>query len=451
MLNRPAAVPIAIAMALFLTRTRGRSARSPRRLGRLSPGSGRRRQPVSGPTPISLVTPVANGTHHERPEPELRWTDAHHVPPGDFCASAIANAALTSGVVPERGDTWETVSEFALSYDGYAYWEDLPELASRVLQGWTRDRTLPDSLDELRGCLFYERRRWHHFGQDPAGRSAAYIWALADAIAEVVGDEDDSVGGGLVDPRPRRAPEAHVRILPTVRAVPAARDLVSLGARSAVAPLAPTGQPAALRLLATLEPPAAARAHVQLVSAIETESGMAAAVASRHPSVWRGGEERTTVSVHELRPMPSADPLPKPSVIEPRGHPAPTTSARTRATNGSGANGHGGNGNGVAIRTFGGDDAAFRAWMETHPEGFVLNRPVTSRAKAMTLHRVGCPVLAGHAMVGAASDDGRPGHAGSDGDHDGHPKVCGPSAGALTAWSRAQGVGEPVPCRRCHP
>jgi hypothetical protein len=219
-------------------------------------------------------------------------------------------------------------------------------------------------------------------------------------------------------------------------------------------------------LITTPAPPPAARAHVQLVSAIEAESGVAAAVASRHPSVWRGSDDCPTASVHELRPMPSADPLPKPSVIEPRPHPAPAESARSGGTNGRGGNGHEGsagnaraNGtagtggarrNGVAIRTFAGDDAAFRAWMEAHRQGFVLNRPGTSRAKAMTLHRVGCAVLAGHAMVGARSD-GVAGDNGRDPDSEGAPKVCGASAVALSAWSRARGVGEPVPCRRCHP
>ena len=121
-------------------------------------------------------------TQSVRPKPTLRWTDPHTPPAGDYAASAIPNAELDVAAVPQRGESWEAVSDFALSYDGYAYWDDLSTLAGRVLQRWTRRRTLPDTLDELRGCLFYEQRRWHHFGEVPTGRSAEYMWAMVAAI-----------------------------------------------------------------------------------------------------------------------------------------------------------------------------------------------------------------------------------------------------------------------------
>ena len=186
-----------------------------------------------------------------------------------------------------------------------------------------------------------------------------------------------------------------------------------------------------------LEAPAAARAHVRLVSAIEADSGVAAAVAARHPSVWRGTPARTDSTVRKLRPMPSADPLPKPPVIEPR----------LRSTGGYNGNGYGtgtgngkgnGNGNGVTVRTFAGDDAAFRAWMEAHPQGFVLNHPHATRVTTLTLHRAGCPAL-------SPRTDDAPRRATAS------PKVCAPSAGALKAWSRAHEGCDPTPCRRCRP
>ena len=396
---------------------------------------------------MSLLSSVAHGARPERPAASLRWTDAHHAPPGDFAARAIVNAAVTESVVPERGESWDIVSEFALSYDGYAYWDDLPELAGRVLQGWTRDRHLPESLDELRACLFYEHRRWHHFGQDPAGRSAGYIWALLEAVADVV-SAFDSVAGALTDPRPRRAPEAHVRILPApphgASAAPSPAPAPLPRRRTATSsPLGVMGVGAVSGGgVDTVEQPPAARAHVRLVTAIESGSGLAAAVASRHPSVWQRAHEATASStLRELRPMPSADPLPKPPVIERR-----TDAASRRAPDGprrsrpiaplrtSGAHPAV-----MTVRSFADDGGDYRRWMATHPEGFVLNRPRAARAGAMTMHRVGCPAL-GQLVSGGASAA-----------RTGSPKVCAPDAGSLAAWSRARGEGDPVPCRRCQP
>lgn len=133
--------------------------------------------------------PVPGARHRmdrTRRDPLLRWQDPSRVPGGAFAACALSNMALTTAVIPGRSDAWDVVSDFSLSYDGYAYWDDLPELANRSVQRWTRDRALPASVDEIRGCLFYEQRRWHHFGEEPHGRAAEYVWSLLDGLRELV-------------------------------------------------------------------------------------------------------------------------------------------------------------------------------------------------------------------------------------------------------------------------
>ncbi len=246
----------------------------------------------------------------ERAEPQLRWTDPHHAPVGDYAASAITNADLDIADVPRRGESWEAVSDFALSYDGYGYWDDLSTLAGRVLQHWTRRRSLPDTLDELRGCLFYEQRRWNHFGEEPTGRSADYMWAMVDAIGALAGPVAPTTDR-IADPRRAIAPEAHVKLVATravaLRPVPSpALSLRPLPARAG-----------------RLVPVPAAEAHVRLVSAIEEEAG----AKSRHPSRYATKRSSGHLSgnpadhpamsgaVRDLRPMPSAEPLPKPPVI----------------------------------------------------------------------------------------------------------------------------------------
>ncbi len=137
---------------------------------------------------LADVAPPAPSSRRAAPHLRFRRPDA--VPDGAFSANAVPNAGLRSVTVPGRDASWEDVEAFALSYDGYAYWSDVAELGRRTLQRWTRERRLPGSLDELRGCLFTEARRWHGLGREPQGRARVYVGALVEAIARVVHDEE---------------------------------------------------------------------------------------------------------------------------------------------------------------------------------------------------------------------------------------------------------------------
>jgi len=436
----------------------------------------------SAATPVlALVSSPAGATTAERAEPQLRWNDPHHVPAGDFTASAIPNAELDITAVPRRGESWDAVSDFALSYDGYAYWEDLATLAGRVLQRWTRRRSLPATLDELRGCLFYEQRRWNHFGEEPTGRSAEYMWAMVEAIGALAAPVTP-VASPNPDPRRAIAPEAHVKLV----------------ANRAVA-LRPVPSPAlTVRPLAArpgrLTPVAAAEAHVRLVTAIEGEAG----AASRHPSRYAArrssghlsGSPADHPAMHgsgrDLKPMPSAEPLPKPPVIIRRarraGSVGPNRPGAGVNTSRPPADPWGSNGlrwkldnedtesdetasdDAAAVaeitplcHEFVTDDAGYGTWMDSHPGGFVLNQPRSARSKAPTLHRVGCAVVAprpGPETQSAPSDTDTTSDTGTtkNSDPNTNPvRVCGPSADALRTWSTSRGTGEPSACRRCCP
>ena len=39
-----------------------------------------------------------------------------------------------------------------------------------------------NSLTDLRTCLFFEQRRWRHFGEDPEGEDMAYIREVVEKI-----------------------------------------------------------------------------------------------------------------------------------------------------------------------------------------------------------------------------------------------------------------------------
>ena len=481
-LNHLGAVPITIGMTLFPSAFRsdrlwatGTPARPVKSLRNLVRNLIPRARSVTTPV-LTVVSSRPDRSGHERPEPRLKWTDPRRAPEGDFTASAILNVELASVGVPRRGDPWEVVSDFALSYDGYGYWDDLHELAKRVLQRWTRFRSLPATLDELRGCLFHEQRRWHHFGEDPSGRSAEYMWTIIDAIAALAAPVTSTTHRS--DPRLKAGHETHVTLLatPAETAMPADTATSEDTAASADAPRHVARPTPLLRpvpaSLGRLVPVAATEAHVRLVSVIEGESvsrlpsGWSSkhrsehpsVHASQHPSVHESKRSSTSTTIRDLLPMPSAEPLAKPPVITRRPRTGPGGPNRpgdvVRAVR-SPADAHPSNGTRRSLEPVPGpsreagaqvtplchefcdDDPGYLAWVASHPDGYVLNQPRLARAKAPTLHRVGCAALAPRDGADALTA--------------GAVKVCGPSAGALEAWSTARGAGRPRACRRCSP
>src|SRR5579862_860374 len=85
---------------------------------------------------IVSPTPVAH-----KADPVLVFPHDETVPAGDFASEGVSNSDVTSEMVPARGAWWESIEEFALTYDGYAYWNDVAELGNRAMQRWTRDGT----------------------------------------------------------------------------------------------------------------------------------------------------------------------------------------------------------------------------------------------------------------------------------------------------------------------
>jgi hypothetical protein len=101
----------------------------------------------------------------------------------------IANADLTEHDIPAPDADWHTVGKFAVSFDGYEYWGSFKKCATignRGLELYRAERVLPNSLTELRTCLFFEQRRWRHFGFDPDEEATDYIRALVERVREKV-------------------------------------------------------------------------------------------------------------------------------------------------------------------------------------------------------------------------------------------------------------------------
>ena len=97
----------------------------------------------------------------------------------------IPNQDLTERDLPSPGAEWWQIWEFALAFDGYdqcGSFDECADIGNRWAAAYARDKSLSESLTELRTCLFFEQRRWHHFGDDPDEASARYIRDLLDEI-----------------------------------------------------------------------------------------------------------------------------------------------------------------------------------------------------------------------------------------------------------------------------
>lgn len=92
----------------------------------------------------------------------------------------IPNDRLTRAMVPRSNATWSTIAEFALTFDGYeanGSFEKCAEIANA-----RRHETLTD----LRTCLFFEQRRWRHFGEEPDDDALRYLRSIVDSIRAMV-------------------------------------------------------------------------------------------------------------------------------------------------------------------------------------------------------------------------------------------------------------------------
>lgn len=87
------------------------------------------------------------------------------------------------GLLSGQSDWKDSWRQLALTFDGYAEFDDCGTLANGVGEHYESFGVLPElSLREARGCLFYEQRRYHHFGWSPSEEAMAYIEQLIEVI-----------------------------------------------------------------------------------------------------------------------------------------------------------------------------------------------------------------------------------------------------------------------------
>jgi len=92
---------------------------------------------------------------------------------------ALTNEQLEVSQVPGPGSRWIEIEQFAVTFNGVAaFGNRLAELANRHAAAGT----VPTDLSELRGCLYFEQRRYRHFQEIPSGRNLEHVLALLAGI-----------------------------------------------------------------------------------------------------------------------------------------------------------------------------------------------------------------------------------------------------------------------------
>jgi hypothetical protein len=97
----------------------------------------------------------------------------------------IANADLTEHDIPSPAAEWRQIGKFALTFNGYDSWgsfDKCAEIGNHWAKAHAERQALPDSLTDLRTCLFFEQRRWRHYGWEPDEQAMRYIRDLVEAI-----------------------------------------------------------------------------------------------------------------------------------------------------------------------------------------------------------------------------------------------------------------------------
>ena len=84
--------------------------------------------------------------------------------------------------------SWDDIQDLALSINGYEVAGDdgCGKLANALSEsyGTIGDRAFAEvSTSNIRCALFFEQRRWWHFGEEPGPEATAYILALVTELA----------------------------------------------------------------------------------------------------------------------------------------------------------------------------------------------------------------------------------------------------------------------------
>ena len=95
----------------------------------------------------------------------------------------ITNRELVIDRIPSAISSWDAIQRFALTFDGYAVFNTAAEPEGC---GELANSRQAKTLTELRASLFFEQRRWRHYGEVPESLDLIYIQSLLWRIRQCV-------------------------------------------------------------------------------------------------------------------------------------------------------------------------------------------------------------------------------------------------------------------------
>lgn len=90
----------------------------------------------------------------------------------------IATKSLHLNLIPKQDAPFIDIMAFGASFHGYEYWGSIEEC------GKIANNKQHNTITELRTCLFFEGRRWRHFGETPDEEAQKYWRELVGKIRE---------------------------------------------------------------------------------------------------------------------------------------------------------------------------------------------------------------------------------------------------------------------------
>ncbi|MGY1810170.1 SIR2 family protein [Blastococcus sp. SYSU D00669] len=115
-------------------------------------------------------------------------TEALHRLGAPTATTLAGSASLVP--VPESPLSEGAIWRFALTYNAYQRhggFEPVAAVGNEALEEYRRYGRLPNDLTEARIALFFEQRRWRHFGYSPDDDTLDYLRALVLRIGELSG------------------------------------------------------------------------------------------------------------------------------------------------------------------------------------------------------------------------------------------------------------------------
>ena len=98
----------------------------------------------------------------------------------------ISNEALTLDMIPASDASWHDIALFSLTFSGYqkaGSFNRCTEVANS---------RSGETLSEIRGCLYFEQRRWISLQEHPDRDAMAFVHGLLEKMREkIINNERD--------------------------------------------------------------------------------------------------------------------------------------------------------------------------------------------------------------------------------------------------------------------